>query len=130
VNSDAVSSTAAGKPAVAGFQQTTTDETTKAVKVSLQDCLACSGCVTTAETMLLQQQSTEELLTQLKQPHVDVVASVSPQSIASLAAAYNLSVHRVRLLILAFSHTTNHPLQARCLSTGLPGCIRCLFVWL
>jgi len=28
------------------------------VKVSLHDCLACSGCITTAETVMLEQQST------------------------------------------------------------------------
>lgn len=28
-----------------------------AVKISLQDCLACSGCVTSAETVLLEHQS-------------------------------------------------------------------------
>ena len=27
------------------------------IKISLQDCLACSGCVTTAETILLEHQS-------------------------------------------------------------------------
>ena len=95
-----LSTGAANRPAVAGFQQTTTDAETQAIKLSLQDCLACSGCVTTAETMLLQQQSSEELLAQLKQPHINVVASVSPQSIASLAAAYDLPVHTVRITCL------------------------------
>lgn len=31
-------------------------------KVSLADCLACSGCVTSAETVLIQKHSTEEFL--------------------------------------------------------------------
>ena len=31
---------------------------TDPVKVSLHDCLACSGCITTAETVMLEQQST------------------------------------------------------------------------
>ena len=31
----------------------------EAVKVSLSDCLACSGCVTSAETVLLEAQSAE-----------------------------------------------------------------------
>eukprot|EP00892_Ulva_mutabilis_P006092 jgi/Ulvmu1/3855/UM018_0074.1 len=81
------------KPKVTGFQQTTTDASTNAIKVSLQDCLACSGCVTTAETMLLQHQSTDELLSKLQDPSVTVVASVSHQSIASLAAKYNVPMH-------------------------------------
>lgn len=86
----------AEKPEIKGFRQTTTDETTNAIKVSLQDCLACSGCVTTAETMLLQHQSTDELLSKLEDASVTVVASVSHQSIASLAAHYDLPMHAVR----------------------------------
>ena len=31
-----------------------------ALKVSLSDCLACSGCVTSAESVLLEQQSVDE----------------------------------------------------------------------
>ncbi len=31
-------------------------------KISLDDCLACSGCVTSAETVLIGQQSSNELL--------------------------------------------------------------------
>lgn len=30
-------------------------------KVSLNDCLACSGCVTSAETVLITQQSIAEI---------------------------------------------------------------------
>lgn len=35
-------------------------------KVSLDDCLACSGCVTSAETVLITQQSTAKLLEAVK----------------------------------------------------------------
>ncbi len=35
-------------------------------KVSLNDCLACSGCVTSAETVLISQQSGEEFLSRLR----------------------------------------------------------------
>jgi hypothetical protein len=31
-------------------------------QISLDDCLACSGCVTSAETVLINQQSIDELL--------------------------------------------------------------------
>lgn len=72
-----------------------TDAETNAVKLSLQDCLACSGCVTTAETMLLQHQSTDELLEKLGTQGVTVIATVSHQSRASLAAAYDLAVPEV-----------------------------------
>lgn len=35
--------------------------TGEAVKVTLSDCLACSGCVTSAESVLLEQQSVDEV---------------------------------------------------------------------
>ena len=34
----------------------------KIASVTLQDCLACSGCVTSAETVLIQQHSVDEFL--------------------------------------------------------------------
>ena len=70
------------------FQQTQLSG--DSVKVSLQDCLACSGCVTSAETVLLEHQSTGELLSAL-QSGKTVIVSVSPQSRASLAVFYGLS---------------------------------------
>lgn len=71
-----------------GFQQT--QLAGDAVKVSLQDCLACSGCVTSAETVLLEHQSTGELMAAL---HSDktVIVSVSPQSRASLGVLHKQS---------------------------------------
>lgn len=90
----------------------------QAAQISLTDCLACSGCVTSAEAVLVSLQSHLEVLSTLtsyaplhvQQLHVsrgygsangkenanDVgrklfVASVSPQTRASLAAAYGVS---------------------------------------
>ncbi|XP_019781240.2 cytosolic iron-sulfur assembly component 3 isoform X2 [Tursiops truncatus] len=67
-------------------------------KISLDDCLACSGCVTSAETVLITQQSHEELRKVLganKMVAPDqqrlVVISVSPQSRASLAVRFQLN---------------------------------------
>uniref|UniRef100_UPI0037E7746E cytosolic Fe-S cluster assembly factor narfl n=1 Tax=Semicossyphus pulcher TaxID=241346 RepID=UPI0037E7746E len=67
-------------------------------KITLNDCLACSGCITSAETVLITQQSHEELFKVLRNNQVAgaaeqklVVVSVSPQSRASLAARYDLS---------------------------------------
>ncbi len=50
----------------AGFAQTREEAGSGAVKVTLQDCLACSGCVTSAETVLLEHQSVAELRTRLQ----------------------------------------------------------------
>ena len=81
----------------------------EAVKVSLSDCLACSGCVTSAETVLLEAQSAEAFKRALREASepadasafvVDgettrrkiraVVVTVAPQSRASLAAVAGL----------------------------------------
>ncbi|KAF0032655.1 hypothetical protein F2P81_014945 [Scophthalmus maximus] len=66
-------------------------------KITLNDCLACSGCITSAESVLITQQSHEELFKVLHSNEANVteqkvvVVSVSPQSRASLAAHFNLS---------------------------------------
>lgn len=67
----------------------------KAVKISLRDCLACSGCITTAETVLLQQQSLEEFRARLSTEGIATIVSVSPQTRASLAVFYGLPVAEV-----------------------------------
>mmetsp|Transcript_131564 Transcript_131564/g.262531 ORF Transcript_131564/g.262531 Transcript_131564/m.262531 type:complete len:606 (-) Transcript_131564:8-1825(-) len=53
-------------------------------QVSLSDCLACSGCVTSAETVLLQQQSGEEFLKRASEAQLTIV-SISAEARASLA---------------------------------------------
>ncbi|KAJ9064536.1 Cytosolic Fe-S cluster assembly factor nar1, variant 2 [Entomophthora muscae] len=69
--------------------------------ISLTDCLACSGCITSAETVLVQMQSHHELYKVLENNSscraqgnlIDlkvVVVSLSPQACASFAAKYSL----------------------------------------
>ncbi|PYI18623.1 nuclear architecture related protein [Aspergillus japonicus CBS 114.51] len=74
-------------------------------QISLTDCLACSGCVTSAEAVLISLQSHAEVLNtldtypELSLSGVDAqdgesrifVASVSPQVRASLAATYGIA---------------------------------------
>lgn len=72
-------------PAGGGFKQTYTEGDGGPIKVSLHDCLACSGCVTSAETVLLQHQSRQEFEAKLREPGAVVVVSISPQSRTSLA---------------------------------------------
>ncbi|XP_030194303.1 cytosolic Fe-S cluster assembly factor narfl [Gadus morhua] len=67
-------------------------------KITLNDCLACSGCITSAESVLIAQQSQEEIFKVLRNnklasatDQVVVVVSVSPQSRASLAARFGMS---------------------------------------
>lgn len=71
------------------------------VEISLSDCLACSGCITSAESVLVTQQSQEELLRVFRENKVLkeqgklaetklIVVSVSIQPILSLAVSFNL----------------------------------------
>ncbi|KAM4820060.1 cytosolic iron-sulfur assembly component 3 [Thomomys bottae] len=78
-------------------------------KVSLNDCLACSGCVTSAETVLITQQSHEELRRVLRANKTAVpgqqrlvVVSVSPQSTASLAVRLQLNPSDTARKLTAF----------------------------
>ncbi|KAL6567554.1 Cytosolic Fe-S cluster assembly factor nar1 [Orobanche gracilis] len=63
---------------------------TEPVKISLKDCLACSGCVTSAETVMLEKQSLDEFILNLNKGKT-VIVSFSPQSRASLAVHFGLS---------------------------------------
>ncbi|CAO3624879.1 unnamed protein product [Cunninghamella blakesleeana] len=79
--------------------------------ISLNDCLACSGCVTSAESVLITMQSQEELYQILKtnkeQPdqYRTIVISISPQSVASLSAKYKLpTLQTYKRLITFFKH--------------------------
>ncbi|KAI9371475.1 iron hydrogenase [Aspergillus egyptiacus] len=90
-------------------------------QISLTDCLACSGCVTSAEAVLISLQSHTEVLNTLDaHPEITVsgsgdatpmdtddggrifVASVSPQVRASLAATYGISEKEANYIIQQF----------------------------
>lgn len=76
----------------------------KVATVSLNDCLACSGCVTSAETVLIQEQSYEKLLARLASRAADdcmIVVALSPQSRASLAAQLGMPSREVFLRVAA-----------------------------
>lgn len=93
-------------------------------QISLTDCLACSGCVTSAEAVLISLQSHAEVLNTLDAyPEIPLfdqsngaangnhrasgegrlfVASVSPQVRASLAATYGISERKAGYMIDQF----------------------------
>ncbi|KAH8119419.1 iron hydrogenase [Phellopilus nigrolimitatus] len=92
-------------------------------EISLNDCLACSGCITSAESVLITMQSHEEVFDILSSNPPDIhddhktpVLSISPQSLASLAASISSTssttvtlrqvLHRVKAfcLQLGFEH--------------------------
>ncbi|KAK5168311.1 Cytosolic Fe-S cluster assembly factor nar1 [Saxophila tyrrhenica] len=111
------------------YEVTTEDkvnpDTAPPAQISLTDCLACSGCVTSAEAVLVSLQSHSEVLDTLdkhkelrlpweKSGHENgmahsvngdasegkiFVASVSPQTRASLAATYKVSEREAGLMI-------------------------------
>ncbi|KAJ3558167.1 hypothetical protein NM688_g1082 [Phlebia brevispora] len=67
-------------------------------QISLNDCLACSGCITSAESVLISMQSHTEVLNFLANNPEDIcvshkvpVISIAPQSLASLAASVSSS---------------------------------------
>ncbi|KAL4221217.1 hypothetical protein ACF0H5_019481 [Mactra antiquata] len=80
-------------------------------QITLNDCLACSGCITSAESVLITQQSQEELYRILQhnktlieagsKPKI-VIVSVCPQVHASLAAKYNLTMTECAKKLTAF----------------------------
>jgi iron only hydrogenase large subunit-like protein len=98
------------------------------VGITLQDCLACSGCVTSAESILIEMQTHTELYKVLDKnasqviglrfdnrcvwPHLRwqpdpslrslVVVSVSPQTCASVAAKYALPLEQVCFFFFFF----------------------------
>ncbi|KAA8648620.1 iron-sulfur cluster assembly protein NAR1 [Aspergillus tanneri] len=94
-------------------------------QISLTDCLACSGCVTSAEAVLISMQSHAEVLNTLdaytevplsrnqNRPSVGAwdtndsqsrifVASISPQVRASLAATYGITGQEATYMVDQF----------------------------
>ncbi|EJW85986.1 hypothetical protein WUBG_03101 [Wuchereria bancrofti] len=80
------------------------DNAVKKVEITLKDCLACSGCITSAETVLIKEQSKLKFLEGLAKAKLSVM-TVSPQSIASIA--YKRGCHlseAVRLIARIFKN--------------------------
>ena len=89
-------------PPGGGFSQTQEAGPGGPLKVTLHDCLACSGCVTSAEAVLLEQQSAGEVLAKLADKRTAVVFTLSPQSRAALAAAHGLGPAAAQARLSAF----------------------------
>ncbi|CAL7950130.1 unnamed protein product [Xylocopa violacea] len=72
------------------------------VEITLADCLACSGCITSAESVLVTQQSQEELIRVFKEKvsqsqsrdgtcSMFIIVSLSVQAVLSIAERYSLN---------------------------------------
>ncbi|KAI5855738.1 iron hydrogenase [Tricharina praecox] len=71
-----------------------------AAQISLTDCLACSGCVTSSEAVLVSMQSHNEVLSALGQfPEKKFVALLSPQTKAALAVAVGATPDQVDAMV-------------------------------
>ena len=85
--------------------------------ITLQDCLACSGCVTSAESVLILAQSTDEFETKCREaldtPGAQIVVSVAAESRASIAAHFGLTLEEAhgKLVTLFRSWGAHHVLD-------------------
>lgn len=74
------------------------------LKITLQDCLACNGCVTSAEAVLVEAQSVDELKKAFAASNSDYLwyISISEQSAVSLASHWGMSVTDAYEVIAGF----------------------------
>ncbi|KAI9298359.1 iron hydrogenase [Neoconidiobolus thromboides FSU 785] len=68
------------------------------VNITLTDCLACSGCITSAESILVSLQSHIEVYKAIAS-NKTVIASISPQVISSFSAKYNTEFEIMRKIL-------------------------------
>ena len=90
LNDDSLNEVKIKKKKTGHWNQILTNPDTKTAKITLNDCLACSGCVTSAETVLIKQQSIEQMETHLKgNNNAILVVTVAPQICTSFAYKYD-----------------------------------------
>eukprot|EP00917_Polyrhabdina_sp_WS-2016_P013271 GHVP01029225.1.p1 GENE.GHVP01029225.1~~GHVP01029225.1.p1 ORF type:complete len:633 (+),score=120.23 GHVP01029225.1:194-1900(+) len=81
------------------------EEPKQRAEVSLYDCLACSGCVTSAEVIFIESQNTRDLLKKLianKHQETIFVVSLSLQTRVLFAAQHNMSVEQATRKLCGF----------------------------
>lgn len=82
--------------------------------ITLSDCLSCSGCVTTAETVLLSSTSVELLRSVMQEADMSTrraqyaVAALSQQAVASIATRAGLSLQSCARKLSHFLRTSLH----------------------
>lgn len=84
-------SSVAPVPSGGHFDQIRSDPVKKTATVSLNDCLACSGCITSAETVLITQQSTQEFINVLQANEALRAAAASAAAAAGDSAAVTVA---------------------------------------
>lgn len=79
------------------------DAAPKTAKVTLNDCLACAGCITSAETVMVEQQSIGEFERMLTAGAHDVfIVSLSASSRAAMAVHLGLGLRETHGRLTSF----------------------------
>ncbi|OAA73301.1 Iron hydrogenase [Cordyceps fumosorosea ARSEF 2679] len=95
-----------------GDSRSATASTAPPAEISLTDCLACSGCVTSAEAVLVSLQSHAEVLATLDAaPSLRVVG---PDPSSGRYAVLGLEDENAKLLVASVSPQTRASLAAAC----------------
>ena len=121
-------------PAIPSVSETKKDP----IKASMADCLACSGCVTTAETVLLEQNHSltalKNVIQQSAYSQKTFVATISPAVWADLLRHFNVPANEKqlwqkklvtalqRVLNVSYVMDGNIPLQWSLLESGEEFC--------
>ncbi|CAI4697869.1 BCN_G0044480.mRNA.1.CDS.1 [Saccharomyces cerevisiae] len=88
------------------YEVSTEPDQLEKVSITLSDCLACSGCITSSEEILLSSQSHSVFLKNWgklsQQQDKFLVVSVSPQCRLSLAQYYGLTLEAADLCLMNF----------------------------
>ncbi|KAK5959290.1 iron-sulfur cluster assembly protein NAR1 PWA37_003245 [Arxiozyma heterogenica] len=78
-------------------------ETVQKVTITLSDCLACSGCITSSEEIMLQRQSHTVFLKDMEELQEKRLAvTISPQCRVNMAMYYGLTVQEFDLCFMNF----------------------------
>lgn len=81
-------------------------ETAQKVSITLSDCLACSGCITSSEEIMLQRQSHTVFLKDMNNLQGKRLAvTISPQCRVNMAMYYGLTVQKFDLCFINFFKT-------------------------
>jgi iron only hydrogenase large subunit-like protein len=88
--------------------------------ITLSDCLACSGCVTSAETLLLQSQSVEELLSVCQgEARKTICFTVSSASRRSLSEHLQVSPDKLLEFLETRLSEICHPSPVLCIDSSV-----------
>ncbi|KAA1132470.1 Cytosolic Fe-S cluster assembly factor nar1 [Puccinia graminis f. sp. tritici] len=77
-------------------------------QITLNDCLACSGCITSSESILVSLQSVLEVRKEIQQPNRYPIVSISSHSLASFVAYNQLDSLSTGFKVLKKYFTRSH----------------------